>query len=358
MASADDVPFVPDADAAGVLDGVRVIELADERAEYAGLLLAGMGAEVIKVEPPGGSPTRTIGPFIGDGAGPDRSLFFALHNRAKQSVVIDLDDPGQAERFTELVGSADVLLESTDAGFLDDRGISHAKLSNAFPHLIASRMTAFGDSGPWSGFKGSDLVHLALGGPMMNCGYDPEPSGRYDLPPIAPQVWQSMVIAGEQLVIGILAALVHQRRTGQGQVVSCAIHEAVSKSTELDLMNWVMRRAPMYRQTCRHAAEKVSALPTIAQTKDGRWVLVMPVGAKDHQRIYEFLGRYEIRPDAELSESGTSEGRAIPGSSPQSGRDARLIELVQRLARKFCFHTAQAAREHRRPALGGARHLR
>jgi crotonobetainyl-CoA:carnitine CoA-transferase CaiB-like acyl-CoA transferase len=338
MASADDVPFVPDADAAGVLDGVRVIELTDERAEYAGLLLAGMGAEVIKVEPPGGSPTRTIGPFIGDDAGPDRSLFFALHNRAKQSVVIDLDDPGQAERFTELVGSADVLLESTDAGFLDDRGISHATLSNAFPHLIASRMTAFGDSGPWSGFKGSDLVHLALGGPMMNCGYDPEPSGRYDLPPIAPQVWQSMVIAGEQLVIGILAALVHQRRTGQGQVVSCVIHEAVSKSTELDLMNWVMRRAPMYRQTCRHAAEKVSALPTIAQTKDGRWVLVMPVGAKDHQRIYEFLGRYGIRPDAELSESGTSEGRAIPGSSPQSGRDARLIELVQRLARKFCFH--------------------
>ena len=89
---------------------------------------------------------------------------------------------------------------------------------------------------------------------MMNCGYDPEPNGHYDLPPIAPQLWQSLVIAGEQLVIGILAAVVHQGRAGRGQAVTCAIHEAVAKSTELDLMNWVMRHAPMYRQTCRHAA--------------------------------------------------------------------------------------------------------
>jgi crotonobetainyl-CoA:carnitine CoA-transferase CaiB-like acyl-CoA transferase len=69
-------------------------------------------------------------------------------------------------------------------------------------------MTAFGDDGPWSSFRGSDLVHLALGGPMMNCGYDPQPDGTYDLPPIAPQAWHSYIIAGEQLIIGILAALV------------------------------------------------------------------------------------------------------------------------------------------------------
>lgn len=337
MSISDEVPFAPDTAAAGVLDGIRVVELADERAEYAGLLLAGMGAQVVKVEPPEGAPTRSIGPFVGDTAGPDRSLFFALHNRAKQSVVIDLDDPGQADRFATLVGSADILLESTDPDYLAARGLSHQLLAQRFPHLIQARMTAFGDTGPWSGFKGSDLVHLALGGPMMNCGYDPEPNGHYDLPPIAPQLWQSLVIAGEQLVIGILAAVVHQGRTGQGQAVTCAIHEAVAKSTELDLMNWVMRHAPMYRQTCRHAAEKVSVLPTITQTKDGRWILVMPVGAKDHDRIYEFLAHYGITPDAEPAAADDAEGRAIPGSSPQSGRDARLIELVGRLSRKFCY---------------------
>ena len=269
--------------------------------------------------------------------GPERSLFFALHNRAKQSVAMDLDDPPQADAFVELVGSADIVLDSTEPGFLDDRRIGRTTLMDRFPHLIFARMTAFGDSGPWSGFKGSDLVHLALGGPVMNCGYDPEPDGRYDLPPMAPQLWQSLVIAGEQLVIGVLAALVHQGRTGQGQLVSCAIHEAVAKSTELDLMNWVMRRVPMYRQTCRHAAEKVSPLPTIANTKDGRWVLVMPVGAKDRQRIYDFLAGYGVTPGGELSDDGKTEGRAIPGSSPTSDRDARLIELVGRLARKFTY---------------------
>jgi crotonobetainyl-CoA:carnitine CoA-transferase CaiB-like acyl-CoA transferase len=341
-------PYVPDRGAAGVLDGVRVVELADERAEYAGLLLAGMGAEVIKVEPPMGSATRTVGPFVADIAGPDRSLFFAAHNRSKLSVSVDVDDPTQRTALAELIGSADIFLESTDIGFLDDRGLSHAALTARFPHLIVARMTAFGDTGPWSGFKGSDLVHLALGGPMMNCGYDPVPNGHYDIPPIAPQLWHSMVIAGEQLAIGILAALVHQGRTGQGQTVTCAIHEAVAKSTELDLMNWVMRRAPMYRQTCRHAAEKVSALPTISQTKDGRWILIMPVGAKDHDRIHEFLAHYGVTAEEPAVGGEQQQGRSIPGSSRQSARDVRLIEHVQRLTRKFSYdnfpwHEAQQA---------------
>ena len=70
-------------------------------------------------------------------------------------------------------------------------------------------MTPFGDDGPWADFKGSDLVHLALGGVMMNCGYDPDPDLEYDLPPIAPQIWHAYHIAGEQLAIGIIAALIH-----------------------------------------------------------------------------------------------------------------------------------------------------
>ena len=158
------------------------------------------------MELPGGAPTRSIGPFVGDTAGPDRSLFLALHNRTKQSVVIDLDDPGQADRFAELVGSADILLESGDAGYLDDRGPAHQVLAQRFPHLVRVWMTAFGDTGPWSGFKGSDLVHLALGGPMMNCGYDPEPNGHYDLAPIAPQLCDKTSLGTEQWPISPCSA--------------------------------------------------------------------------------------------------------------------------------------------------------
>src|SRR5262249_39223878 len=155
----------------------------------------------------------------------------------------------------------------------------------------------FGDVGPWKDYKGSDLVHLALGGPMMNCGYDPQPDGTYDLPPIAPQTWHAYHIAGEQLAIGILGALFHQQRTGRGQSVSCAVHEAVAKSTELDLMTWVMRRAPLFRQTCRHAAERVSPVPSVAHTKDGRWFTLALLGPRDRAKLGPYLSRYGMEAD-------------------------------------------------------------
>jgi crotonobetainyl-CoA:carnitine CoA-transferase CaiB-like acyl-CoA transferase len=259
--------------ARGPLTGIRVIELADEQAEYCGLTLAGLGADVIKVEPPGGSPTRRIGPFYQDVVDRERSLFFWQYNRGKRSVVLDLDQRGDQERLRSLIASADVLLESMPKGELDRYGTGASTLMQQHPTLIIARVTAFGDDGPWSDFKGSDLIHLALGGVMMNCGYDPAPGGIYDLPPIAPQMWHAFHIAGEQLAVAIVAALLFRWRTGKGQQLSCAIHEAVAKSTEVDLMSWVMRRVPVLRQTCRHARETITPHPSIVHTKDGRWVM-------------------------------------------------------------------------------------
>jgi crotonobetainyl-CoA:carnitine CoA-transferase CaiB-like acyl-CoA transferase len=113
-------------------------------------------------------------------------------------------------------------------------------------------------------------------------------------------------------------------------------------------MNWVMRRAPLLRQTCRHAAEKISAVPTIAQTKDGRYLLTLPMGAKNEARIGEFLAEHGIT-GADTSVSADEAGkRAIPGSSPTGERTARLVDLVQRFVRKHSYDTlpwreAQAA---------------
>src|SRR5215213_2805639 len=137
----------------GALTGLRVIELADEQAEYCGLALAGLGAEVIKVEPPGGSPTRRIGPFYEDREDPERSLFFWQYNRGKRSVVLDLQQEKDRERFRSLVASADILLESTPKGELDNLGLSTEALRKEFPTLIVARVSAFGDDGPWSDFK-------------------------------------------------------------------------------------------------------------------------------------------------------------------------------------------------------------
>src|SRR5687767_471220 len=165
-------PSVSTTPTRGALTGIRVIELADEQAEYCGLTLAGLGADVIKIEPPGGNSTRRIGPFYEEREDPERSLFFWQYNRGKRSIVLDLHQSEDRERFRTLVGTADVLLESTPRGELDGLGLGAERLLQQFPTLIVARMSPFGDDGPWADFKGSDLVHLALGGVMMNCGYD------------------------------------------------------------------------------------------------------------------------------------------------------------------------------------------
>jgi crotonobetainyl-CoA:carnitine CoA-transferase CaiB-like acyl-CoA transferase len=337
-------------DPTGVLHGIRVVEIADELAAHAGLELAGLGADVIKVEPPEGSVTRRIGPFADGHQHPETSLFFWQHNRGKRSVVIDRTVAADVEALRALISSADVLLLSgADEALLAGLpGLSREELLDGYPELIIARMTPFGDDGPWASYHANDLVHLALGGPVMNCGYDPLPDGHYDLPPIAPAAWQSYIIAGEQLVIGILAAVFSQYRTGRGQYLSCAVHEAVAKSTELDLMNWVMRRSPLLRQTARHAAEKVSAVPTIAQTKDGRYLLTMLMGARNEAQVVAFLQSQGIT--GEIEDAGADEAgkRAIPGSSAVGERSARLMDLVQRFVRKHSYATlpwleAQAA---------------
>src|SRR5687768_15181052 len=144
----------------GPLAGIRVIEIADEQAEYCGLTLAGLGAEVIKIEPPGGNSTRKIGPFYEDKEGPERSLFFWYYNRGKKSLTLDLEKQQDAERFRTLVTSADILLESTPKGALDKLGLSKEAIAKELPALIHARVTPFGDDGPWASFKSCDLTHL------------------------------------------------------------------------------------------------------------------------------------------------------------------------------------------------------
>jgi len=321
-----------------LLDGVRVVEWADERAEYVGMVLAGLGAEVIKLEPVGGSATRRIGPFLDDEPGPDRSLYFWQYNRGKRSIVLDPRSAADREHLDGLLRDADVFLSTERVIGLESLGLGDARLRADFPRLLVARMTSFGDHGPWADYLGSDLVHLALGGQVMNCGYDPRPDGVYDLPPIAPQMWHAYHVAGENLLMAILGALFRRERSGEGQVLSCAIHEAVSKNTEIDLMSWVMRRAPVYRQTCRHAVESVSLSPTIQQTKDGRWFMTIPSGRTGGAQLAGFLDSFGMRDDLDPdSEGPTATARTIPGSSPVDGVLAHTLELVQRVTRKFAF---------------------
>jgi crotonobetainyl-CoA:carnitine CoA-transferase CaiB-like acyl-CoA transferase len=261
------------------LTDVKVIELADELGEYCGKVLAGLGADVIKVEPIGGEKTRSYGPFYKDIPHPDRSLYFWHYNFGKRSATIDLESSDGQQKFRRLVAESDVIIDTRPAKYLVDRGLGYEELRKINPRIIYTRISAFGDDGPWADYEGSDLIHLALGGVMMNCGYDPEPSGAYDTPPAAPQMWHSYHIVGEVTAIQIIAALIYRMETGRGQKLSASVHDAVSKNTETDLPDWIYSRTPHFRQTCKHsfAATTPNAaaaqLPSIARTKDGRWIL-------------------------------------------------------------------------------------
>jgi crotonobetainyl-CoA:carnitine CoA-transferase CaiB-like acyl-CoA transferase len=326
MATEADRPLKP-----GLFAGIRVIETADELGEYCGLIFAGLGAEVIKIEPPEGSPSRLIGPFYGDEPDVEKSLHFWAYNRGKKSVC-----PTSKEEVLRLVAGADILLDSTGGQGLAAFGIT-GKLDESYPRLITARLTPFGDTGPWKDFKGSDLIHLALGGIMMNCGYDASPEG-YDLPPIAPQLWHAYHIAGEQLATAIAAALLHRNRTGEGQDVSVAVHEAVSKNTELDLMSWIMRRAPLFRQTARHAVEHPNRTPNVSNTKDGRWIMSWGVSAKDKSKLVPFLDRYGMAADLKPPDASADlTARSIPGSAASDEESNHTQDVIQRFVRSYRY---------------------
>lgn len=320
-----------------VLSGIRVIEIADEQAEYCGMVLAGLGADVVKIEPPEGNPTRRIGPFYEDRPNDETSLFFWQYNRGKRSVALNLRNPSDRNRFMSLLETADVLLETGPGRATETSGLDTDALRQRFPSLIVARVSPFGDQGPWASYKGSDLVHLALGGIMMNCGYDPLPDGTYDLPPIAPQMWHAYHIVGDQLAIAIVAALLYRTRSGRGQVLSCAVHEAVSKGPEgTDLMSWILGHRPFYRQTCRHAQEAVSSVPTIGNTKDGRWMMAIPLGGARNTTMLE---RYGLAAPKQVDEAAgsASHGRVIPGLG--SGKDSgeAEAEAARRFWLKFTY---------------------
>ncbi len=214
------------------LAGVRVLELADEQGEYCGRLLAGMGADVIKIEPPGGQRTRTFPPFVDDVSHPDRSLYFWHYNVGKRSVTLDIGTTEGQTILRRLAATARVVIETFAPGHLDGLGIGAQALRGLDPALVLASITAFGQEGPYHRYPGTDLTAMALGGSAAVCGYPPAADGHYDTPPLVCEGNQALQTACVYAAHGILAAHFHRLRTGTGQHVDVSVHEAATSITE------------------------------------------------------------------------------------------------------------------------------
>ena len=256
-------------DLSGPLAGLRVLELTGEHAQFCGKLLADLGADVIKIEPPGGQETRKVGPYLNDEDHLERSLYFWHYNTSKRGVTLDITTLEGQEILKKLAATAGLVLESFPAGYLPSIGLGYEDLSAINPSLIMCSVTPFGQDGPWRDYQTSDLLHLAAGGQMASSGYDVEDIP--DAPPIAPGGGNSWHIASHYAYIGIMGALYHRDFTGEGQYIDVSAHEACSLTTEGAIAIYLSTGDVVRRHTGRHASVDMS--PGIQHaTNDGGFI--------------------------------------------------------------------------------------
>ncbi|HET7881796.1 MAG TPA: CoA transferase [Acetobacteraceae bacterium] len=269
---------------AGPLAGLRVLELADEKGQFCGKLLGDLGADVVKIEPPGGERCRHVGPFLDDVPDPQRSLSFWYYNTSKRSITLDVASADGRALFARLAAKADVVLETFAPGFLAAHGLGYKAMAPDNTGLIMCSLTPFGQTGPWRDYLSADLLHMAAGGEMASCGYDT--SDAPDAPPIAPGGGNAWHMGCHYAMMAILAALVHRSVSGEGQYIDASIHEACALTTESAIANYVYRGEVLKRQTGRHHAAGTTPR-TQFRASDGNYVCALLGGRLNPRFVRE-----------------------------------------------------------------------
>jgi len=244
------------------LGHLRVIELGDIPASYATRQLADLGADVIKIEPPGGDPSRLLPPFAGNVEHPERSLTFVHANANKRSIALDLANASERELFVKLLATAQLLVEATPIGFLEGCGFTDESLRQSFPGLAIVSITPFGRTGPYRHYKGSDAIANAAGGFLYGQGDNSK--GQCTAPShLAYQM------AGTMAALLGLAAVRHARRTGAGQRIDMSLQEALTFCNSSS----VARYSRENRLERRPGGKAYGGAGTnIYRCKDGRYV--------------------------------------------------------------------------------------
>jgi crotonobetainyl-CoA:carnitine CoA-transferase CaiB-like acyl-CoA transferase len=310
-----------------------VVELASDRAAYAGKLLADLGADVVVVEPPGGHASRTYGPFVDDVADPERSLWWWYYNTSKRSVVLDLSSPAGADAFVTLVRKADIVLEGEPPGALEALGLDHLDLRRDHPELIWVSVTPFGRRLGDHDAAATDLTLLSGGGVVWNCGYDD-----HSLPPVRGGGGQAQHVASLFAAIGTLTAVLRRDETGSGQHVDVSMHAALNVTTESGTFVWLVAHQTVARQTGRHAAT-VPTMETQVQAADGRYVTTgfPPHEGRDFQAIVDWLvllGIEEEFPETFFLQMGVDRGGVDPR---QFGSDPEALAIFGAGRAALCF---------------------
>lgn len=267
-----------------MLAGCRALDLTDEKGFLCGKMLADLGVEVVKIEPPGGDRARNVGPFWHERADdPEASLYWMAYNADKRGITLDLESDDGKAIFLDLVRGADFVLESFGVGHLDRLGLGYETLRALRPSLVMTSITPFGQTGPYSGYAASELVVMALSGHLFL-------TGDADRAPLNFSLAQACLHAGADAAVGSMTAYRHARRTGRGQRVDVSMQQSAAWFLAttipwLELADTTMTRVGTFRSGGANGATQRQVWPC----RDGYVFFFMVGGAQGAKTARRFV---------------------------------------------------------------------
>ena len=264
----------------GPLVGYRVLDLAGPPALHCTKLLADMGADVIKVEPPSGEESRRVPPYKDDIPHPEKSLYFLHFNTNKRGITLDVATSDGRTILLELARKADVVIETYAPEQSERLGLSYAQLSAVNPRLVVASITTFGRSGPWRDYKADDIAGIALGNLLYI-------AGERGKAPLQPAGELAYGMASTYAAFGIAVALYRRVASGRGQHIDVSMHECAAHIAGYYIPHYSFSGAKPERAK-RISAEEADLVDPFA-VKDG-YVRFFLVSREQWRRLVEWMG--------------------------------------------------------------------
>jgi benzylsuccinate CoA-transferase BbsE subunit len=204
-----------------ILRDCRALDLTDEKGFLCGKILADLGADVIKVEKPGGDPSRRMGPFWGDIADREKSLYWFAYNSNKRGITLNIETADGREVFKKLARTSDFVIESFPPGYLETLGLGYSALREIKEGIILTSITPFGQAGPYRDHQAPDIVVMGMAGLLYL-------TGDKDRPPVNISIPQACLHGGGDAAAGTMIAYYHRQRTGKGQQVDISMQQSTA----------------------------------------------------------------------------------------------------------------------------------
>jgi benzylsuccinate CoA-transferase BbsE subunit len=255
------------------LSGIRVLDLTEGGCNIGGRMFGDLGADVIRIESPSGSPSR-IGPFYKNIPDPEKSLFWFAYNSNKRGITLDITRSKGQELFKKIAKTADIILESFSPGYMSDLKLGYEDICKIKTNIIYSSITPFGQKGPKANYKASDLTIWSSGGFLNDCG-DP------DRAPVWIGFPQASLFGGAEGAIGSMTALWYRMNSGEGQFVDVSMQESAAAPNMNVLQMWDVNKVEFKRVGAVSfvAATRVRQ-PIYFKCKDG-FVMILALGGND-----------------------------------------------------------------------------